>query len=193
MKTLSASLLVLVLSGCNFWPKSAAVHDFGLIPLQPNSTKVEQHQVPEITVDAPRWLSTSRIYYRLVYAAPTQLRYYAMDQWIAPPPELFQQLLLAKGIAGRRPVNVNLRAFEQQFPVPGRATAVMVFSVSIVDDAAKITKEREFHLQRLCHTPDAKGAVAAFAELTKQAAAQVRAWLDEGHTGQTGRIEPPSR
>jgi cholesterol transport system auxiliary component len=153
------------------------VHDFGYpITISPaENTPLNQ---PLISVEAPKWFSDNRIRYRLLYATPTQVRFYALDRWIAPPPELFQQLLIASGKHWPVPFDIQLDVFEQQFEVADRAKVVMHFTVTTVPSGDKQKpSKREFHLQQPCPTADAKGAVTGFTTLTKQAVDKVQAWL----------------
>ncbi len=80
-------------------------------------------------MDAPTWLWDNRIRYRLLYASPTRVGFYALDLWIAPPPELFEQLLISSGKTRNYSLNIRLQDFEQQFDAPDRARVVLRFSV----------------------------------------------------------------
>ncbi len=187
MKLPASTLIVLALlaligltgvSGCSIRPQASALHDLGYpyANTQPEST-VTQKQAP-ITVEAPKWLEDNRIHYRLLYATPTQVRFYAMDRWIAPPSELFEQLLNNNGKLWPAPAMIQLQAFEQQFEAPNKAKVVLYFTaVSIPDEKQEQSIKREFKLQLPCPTPDAKGAVLAFTDLTRQAADRIQAWL----------------
>ncbi len=184
MKLQAITLIALVLlvitgvSGCSIRPKASAMHDLGYpyTNTQPENI-VTQKQVP-ITVEAPKWLEDNRIHYRLLFATPTQVRFYAMDRWIAPPSELFEQLLNNEGKVWPAPVMIQLQAFEQQFETPQKAKVILFFTaVSIPDEKQEQHIKREFKLQLPCPTPDAKGAVVAFSNLTRQAADRIQAWL----------------
>jgi cholesterol transport system auxiliary component len=182
MKTLMTVMLILIATGCSILPQTqpSAVHDFGY----PNSNAASEisipTQQPPITVEAPKWLSDNRIRYRLLYAIPTQVRFYSLDRWIAPPPELFEQLLNASSKQWLHPVTIQLNVFEQQFDTPGQAKVIMHFTATTAsaDNKVKATR-RDFHLQMPCPTPDAKGAVNGFTSLTKQAVDKIQAWMME--------------
>jgi cholesterol transport system auxiliary component len=179
MKTLMTVMLILIASGCSIFPhpRPSAVHDFGYsISNAPSEINTSTQQSP-ITVEAPKWLSDNHIRYRLLYSAPTQVRFYSLDRWIAPPPELFEQLLNASGKQWHNPVTIQLQVFEQQFDTLDKAKVVMHFTAIITaGDKAKVNK-RDFHLQLPCPTPDAKGAVSGFTQLTKQAVDKIQAWV----------------
>lgn len=181
MKTLTAVMLILIATGCSIFPQAqpSAVHDFGY----PNTNSALEHialiQQSPITVTAPKWLSDNRIRYRLLYAIPTQVRFYALDRWIAPPPELFEQLLNASGKQWPQPLSIRLDAFEQQFDAPDRAKVMMRFTATTTPADNNTLSKRNFFLQLPCPTPDAKGAVTGFTVLTKQAVNNIQAWMME--------------
>jgi cholesterol transport system auxiliary component len=179
MKTLITGLAILIVSGCSILPESQppAEHDFGYrYPLSENAILIQ----PPVIVEAPEWLDDNRIRYRMLYASPTQVRFYSLDRWIAPPPELFEQLLNNSGKQWAAPINIKLQVFEQQFDAPGRARVIMHFTATTMPDGNKHqANKRDFHLQLPCPTPDAKGAVTGFISLTKQAVDKIQAWLLE--------------
>ena len=180
MKLILFGLLVVLTvvfnTGCSVSKKHPAVHDFGLPAPVSNSKNNE----PAITVDAPTWLWDNRLRYRLLYAAPTQVGFYALDLWIASPPELFEQLLIASGKTQNHPLIIRLTDFEQQFDAPDKSKVVLRFVVEAYtnDDKKKIGTQA-FYLEQPTPTPDAAGAVNGFSALTQQAANKIQVWLAE--------------
>ncbi len=178
MKPLLTGLILLIAGGCTVFPKvePSAVHDFGF-PL-PNS---ENNPLPQaqVNVEAPEWLADTRIRYRLLYASPTQVRFYSLDHWIAPPNELFEQMLATSNKTWPSAFIVQIQSFEQQFDAPSHAKAVIRFSVvsSSGSHENKILK-KDFFLQETCPTADAKGAVTGFSILAKKAVDEIASWLD---------------
>jgi cholesterol transport system auxiliary component len=186
MKTLMIGLfipvLILTVSSCSILPQTqpSAVHDFGYPDSNTPSENTTLAQQSPITVEAPKWLSDNRIRYRLLYAIPTQVRFYSLDRWIAPPPELFEQLLTASGKQWLKPLIIRLAIFEQQFESPDKAKVIMHFTVTTIpSDNQQKGVRQDFHLERPCPTPDAKGAVTGFTYLTRQAVGKIQAWLME--------------
>jgi cholesterol transport system auxiliary component len=186
MKLLIIKLAVLILffigfSACSIRPKAPALHDLGYsyaIIAKPESTTQFKETPSSITVESPKWLEDSHIHYRLLFSSPTQVRSYAIDRWIASPPELFEQLLNNSGKQWPKPLMVQLLTFEQQFETPELAKVVMRFTATTIpDEKNNHTEKRDFKLQLPCPTADAKGAVTAFNELTRRAADQIQAWL----------------
>jgi cholesterol transport system auxiliary component len=160
--------------GCVMTPKQPALHDFGLgiarHDIEPSKIR------PNITVDAPTWLWDNRIRFRLLYASPTKIGFYALDQWIASPPELFQQQLVKSNLPSCQ-LRIQLLEFEQQFDSPDKAHVVLHFSV----DATSLNNRQnlgnqEYQLQLTTESPDASGAVKAFSQLIKQAGQKIDGW-----------------
>ena len=164
-------------TGCSTSPKQPELHDFGL-PVSISANKSEQGNKPAITVDAPTWLWDNRIRYRLLYASPTRVGFYALDLWVAPPPELFEQLLISSGKFQNYSLIIWLHDFEQQFDTPERARVMLRFSVEAYSAGNnKKAYTQEFSLERPVTTPNAAGAVSGFANLTRQATDRIQVWL----------------
>ena len=169
--------VVLFCTGCSVPHKRPVLHDFGP-SVQASAYKGREGNNPAITVNAPTWLWDNRIRYRLLYASPTQLGFYALDLWIASPPELFEQLLISSGKTRKYTLNIQLQQFEQQFDSPDRARVVLRFSVEAKTEGNnKKAVIQEFYLERPTATPDAAGAVNAFVKLSQQAADRIQDWL----------------
>ncbi|MGR8978986.1 MAG: ABC-type transport auxiliary lipoprotein family protein [Gammaproteobacteria bacterium] len=170
---LLALAIVFSFAGCSIHSQQPALHDFGM--LQGSSRANPQ---ASIDVEAPPWLASTKIRYRLLYASPTQIRFYSLDRWIAPPAELFELELESRGSNSGYPLKVRLLDFEQQFDSPGQAKALMSFSAEAYSpDRKSKLASKTFRLERLTTTPDAKGAVTAFSVLSRQAAGQIEIWI----------------
>jgi cholesterol transport system auxiliary component len=178
MKLLLTGLIFLIAGGCSVFPKvePSAEHDFGFPLSGAEKNQLSQAQVNVVT---PEWLADTRIRYRLLYASPTQVRFYSLDRWIAPPNELFEQMLTTSNKTWPSAYTVQIQSFEQQFDAPGSAKAVIRFSVVSSSDSRenKILK-KDFFLQETCPTADAKGAVTGFSILAKKALDEIASWLD---------------
>ncbi|MDD5322439.1 MAG: hypothetical protein PHD43_17870 [Methylococcales bacterium] len=181
MKCLLIGLLFFTMllsgTGCSVSSRQSALHDFGL-PVSISAYKSKRSNKPAITVDAPTWLWDDRIRYRPLYASPTRVGFYALDLWIASPPELFEQLLISSGKFRNYSLTIWLQDFEQRFDAPDRARVVIRFTVDAYsDDNKKKAGTQEFYLERPATTPDAAGAVSGFANLTRQAVDRIQVWL----------------
>ena len=164
-------------TACSISAKQPVLHDFGS-PVPVSTSTSKDGNKPAIIVDAPTWLWDDRIRYRLLYASPTRVGFYALDLWVAPPPELFEQLLISSGKTRNYNLTIWLQDFEQQFDASDRARVMLRFSVEAYsgDDNKKVNTQ-EFYLEQATTTPDASGAVSGFANLTRQAADRVQSWL----------------
>jgi cholesterol transport system auxiliary component len=169
--------ITLVANGCNILPKAADVHDFGLTSQNTTAGQTRLTSSPPVNVEAPKWLNDNRIRYRLLYASPTQVRYYMHDKWLASPPELFAQLLNTSNLTVRNPLTVTLLTFEQQFTTPNQAHVSMRFTVSGGTESKNNTDKQNFSLTLPCPNPDAKGAVSAFSTITRMAVDKINSWI----------------
>lgn len=179
MKKLYSLSIALFLGSCTILPEiqPVAIHDFGFTFYKPGNSDLAPTQV---SVEAPEWLADTRIRYRLLYAEPTQVRYYSLDQWIAPPNELFEQLLSTHTSGLPKLLAIQIQGFEQQFDAPGRAKALMRFSaVASSENSGDKLLKKDFVLQQPCPTADAKGAVTGFSILARNAVDQIQLWLKE--------------
>jgi len=173
MRYLLIGWLAVTSAGCSVTAQQPALHDFGL----PVATATHSGKT-SINVNAPTWLWDNRIRYRLLFSAPSQVRFYGLDRWIASPPELFEQLLTSSGKTQDYALIIRLQDFEQQFDAPDRARVVLRFSVEAysANDKQKIGTQ-EFYLQQPTKTPDAAGAISGFTDLTQQAGERIQGWL----------------
>lgn len=168
--------LILVVAGCSVLPArppAPALHDFG------PAAAASSGPGARMSVDAPDWLMSEQIHYRLAFDDPTRVRYYNLDRWLAPPPVLLAQYLSIPA-GDDLQVTVRLLDFEQVFDSATSARAVMRFRVSVaVSGDERAGRATEFRLSRPCLTADAKGAVTAFALLVAEARTRLAAWLDD--------------
>jgi len=177
MKTLLTTLaLTLLTIGCTPNARQPDAHDFGQDSSKTVAVNIEQKSA--INVDAPSWLWDNRIRYRLLFSAPSQVRFYGQNVWIASPPELFQQKFIASGVGFNYRLLVKLQTFEQQFDTTDKARVVLHFSVEAysADNTQKVATQ-EFRLEQPSKTADAKGAISGFADLTQQAVSKIQSWL----------------
>jgi len=171
MRYLLIGCLVFLSIGCSVTATQPAVHDFGL----PESTTIHQGKT-SVSVNAPTWLWDNRIRYRLLFASPSQVRFYGLDRWIASPPEMFEQLLAFSGKARNYALVIRLEDFEQQFDAPERAHVVLNFSVDAYYGNKKIGTQG-FYLRQPTKTADAAGAIAGFIDLAHQATERIQSWI----------------
>lgn len=175
MNVVLVGLLALISVACGMQAKQVALHDFG-VPVSANETPLITS--PDITVEATEWLEDTSIHYRLLYAMPTQVRSYALHRWIAAPPELFKQQLLASGKFQKYTLIIRLLDFEQRFDTPDSARVVLGFSVeAYAADDKRVIGRQLMRLEQAGITPDVNGAVNGFAGLTRKAIDKIQTWL----------------
>jgi cholesterol transport system auxiliary component len=176
----SAVILALTCVSCSVLPERPAppsVHDFGLPAAD---SRAATRAWTDATVTAPDWLRDPKLRYRLLYRQPTRIQFYALDRWVAPPPDLLAQVLSAAAGPAGCPVRIDLQTFEQVFPQPGQARVIVELQArAVAPDAVsdRPLAEQRFALSRPCPTPDAAGAVAAFSLTIDDAVKRLDAWL----------------
>lgn len=182
MNRLLIAVLIILNTACSTTSKPVALHDFGVTVGVRASPQPTDKTKADISVDSPAWLANDCIHYRLLYAAPTELRCYNLDKWIAPPAELFKQQLLAGGQFAKQRLMIHLLDFEQQFDTARQTRVVVNFVVDVYDVGSdRLLATQAFHLQQATATADAAGAVVGFAHLTQQAGDKIQHWLMNVH------------
>lgn len=171
MKYLLIVGLIVFCAGCGVTGKQPALHDFGAL-----APAVATQGKASVSVNAPTWLWDNRIRYRLLFALPSQVKFYGLDRWIASPPEMLEQFLVLDGKAHDYALIIRLLDFEQQFTAPDRAVVVLSFTVDAYSDNKKIGSQ-EFFLQQPAKTPDAAGAITGFTNLARLANEKIQGWL----------------
>ncbi len=171
-------ILMLTVTACSVLPErppSPALHDFGS---GENVTAAQDGLWSTVAVDAPEWLQSESIRYRLMYADPTHVRFYSLDRWVAPPSSLLaQRLSLASGDGGWK-LKIRLLEFEQVFDNPENARVIMAFrAVAYRPGSMEAAGEKVFRFSRPTPSPDAKGAVTAYAALIGNVAKELSLWL----------------
>jgi len=136
-----------------------------------------------IDVAAPSWLDTPAMQYRLAYAEAARRSSFTESRWVAPPPELIQQVLrraLSAGDAdaGNCRLVVDVDEFIQRFDAPQSSTAVVELRVALLGPRAEAPlARRSFSITRSVTSADARGGVAALGSATAEAASAIRGWL----------------
>jgi cholesterol transport system auxiliary component len=178
--------MCLLLLGCQVLPDRPprpAVHDFGPVPSAAANTIIPWSAV---SVEAPEWLHDPLIRYRLLYSQPTQVRFYSLDRWVAPPPELLASRLAASNSTKGYELRLSLQTFEQVFEAPDRSVVQLNFQASAIDpQTAQRASLRVFRFSRPARSADAAGAVESISRLVEQALAELAKWMNS--------LPPPSR
>jgi cholesterol transport system auxiliary component len=131
-----------------------------------------------VSVDAPVWLQDENIRYRLLYAEPSRVRFYAQDRWLAPPSAMLAQRLSLVGNRQGLRLKIKLFEFEQVFDDSQRARMRLVFrAFALRRDSEDMVGEKLFNLSLPTPSTDAKGAVTASALLMDEAVDLLQVWF----------------
>ena len=150
------------------------------------------HTLPAVIVaevNAPAWLDSGRMIYRLTYANDQQMRSYAQSRWVMPPAKLFEQRLKARitqagGVvlsagdgATKLPlIKIDAEEFIQVFGSATESTAHVTMRVSLLRDRSLIA-QKTFSKQSLASSADAAGGAKAIASACDALIDDVMAWL----------------
>lgn len=142
-------------------------------------------------IQAPSWLRTTALAYRLDYEPAAPPRAYSLERWTAPPSELLT-LQLRERIAAindgftldRLPADadgyrlaVTLEDFIQAFPSPGRSRCVVTLSASLFQQGHRVIAQRTFRAERPAPSPNAIGAVQGLVVATDADLDDLLTWL----------------
>ena len=191
MKGFSAIAAILILSGCGVLHRHHPVtrHDFGITPQTAGTVLPVKLQL--LPVNAPQWINSRDINYRLAYKHNDHIAAYTESAWIAPPPGLLalrlhnaspDHLLTLDKLPPRTycTLQVDLETFEQVFDTPNTSNAHMALHVTLSS-----RRNREFVMQTSIYntavapSPDARGGSAALAAACDATVQQTLRWLQQ--------------
>jgi cholesterol transport system auxiliary component len=183
--------LTLLLGACaSARNDSLTLYDLG--PLRAQQDAASPPALPPLAVadvNAPAWLDSPMMFYRLAYANGQQPRPYANSRWNTPPAQLFVQRLKARiGQAGGAVLSASDGAvdvpvlrieaddFMQIFDSPGQSAAQVAVRVSVLKKHTLLA-HKAFGRQVRAPSPDAAGGARALAEASDAVIADIIAWL----------------
>ncbi|HYD81160.1 MAG TPA: ABC-type transport auxiliary lipoprotein family protein [Paucimonas sp.] len=189
--TLFLRLLVLaavagLLNACAIRAEQPTLYDLG--PVRATAPATAPPAVGIAEVQAPLWLDSQFMYYRLAYVNRLQPRAYADSRWTMPPPALVGQhlksrLAQAGGVvvapgddAGLPVLRIELDDFTQVFAEPGRSDAQVALRASLFKGRALLA-QKTFLRSAPAPSPDATGGAAALAAASDAVINDVIAWL----------------
>lgn len=191
---LRALIPLLVLAGCTFTPPPAApnaFYDLGPAPLNnPSFPRIDALLLIE-PVQAPSWLQSNAIVYRLAYGEDARHRSYAQSYWVGTPADLLT-VRLARQLAGvankgivssgqRVPadfsVRVELTEFVHLFDLPQSSRGVVELRATLTDNPHALIAQKTFTVSRPARSPDASGAVQALSDATDAAIVEIADWI----------------
>jgi len=199
-----AVLFAALLAGCALGPQPRpATESYDLGP--PRAAAKGKPSIaatlllPEIS--APAWLDGSGIIYRLEYENAARPQAYANSRWVSPPAALLTQRLRGRlagasggvvtGLDGARAdyaLRVELEDFSQTFTAPNASRVALRARASLVSPADRaLVAQRVFHIERPAPSPDARGAVAALAEVADETVDRMAEWTGDQIRARRGR------
>ncbi len=163
-------------------------YDFGPAPSK-GPAPVLRHPLLIYDVNAPAWLDSQFIYYRLAYQDAARPQAYADSRWVSSPAELIaarvRGRLAGSGKAGivhpadgnraSYALRIELGEFTQVFDAPGQSKAVVRVRASVLGKSALIAQQ-SFSVERRAASPDAEGGVRALIEASDEAVDRLVAW-----------------
>lgn len=149
----------------------------------------------KVVVNAPSWLDSDMIYYRLPASEGDQARVYANSRWLASPARLFgdrlraalsvDRAVLAAGDPTAAPaLRVELEEFAQYFDSTSTSHGVVQMRATLFD-GPKLIAQTTLRAQAPAPSADAAGGARALAAASDAAQTQLIQWL-------AGRVPAPS-
>jgi len=181
-------------------PASAAAGANGAVGANAPASDVAaagaQHLSPlKVVVNAPSWLDSDMIYYRLPASEGDQARVYANSRWLASPARLFgdrlraalsvDRAVLAAGDPAAAPaLRVELEEFAQYFDSTSASHGVVQVRATLFD-GPKLLAQTTLRSQAPAGSADAAGGARALATASDAVQKQLIQWL-------AGRVPAPS-
>jgi ABC-type uncharacterized transport system auxiliary subunit len=188
-----ASALCVLVAGCSFGPAPAppvAVYDFGVDTPRLEAVRLSATLALD-DVNAPAWLHSPAIVYRLAYRDIARLQPYSLSRWADAPPILVTQRLrsalgkvargsftaVADGVRSDYILRVELDSFVQVVDAPNRARGIIRARASLINGAQRsLRAQRVFEVEHPSPSVDAPGAVRALSAATDDLIAQLIDW-----------------
>lgn len=187
MKKWNLCLLLLLggcsaLSGFNRPATPVATFDLGP-PAVAAAADAIRFKPQQVRVDAPSWLSSTNLYYRMDYIDPLRLYTYHHSRLVDTVPVLVQQRLAYKTAALSHaavvPVLLVLQVeeFAQHFEAANRSQAQVRVNARLVGlDSGRVIAEQSFSASAPAPSNDAPGAMRALGQATDTVLEKVLHW-----------------
>ena len=193
MRWLATIFLIGGLTACSFGPaarETPTIYDLGAPrPVSAGVTSIHASVLMH-NIEAPFWLDTSAIIYRMNGEAGRQ-QTYSSSRWAASPAALLTQLLrdrlarassggvvsAADGVRADYILRVELEDFSQVFDRADSSHGVVVARASLIDAAHRtLLTQKDFTFEQAADTQDASGGVRALTEASDNLLDAVVAW-----------------
>lgn len=146
-------------------------------------------------IDAPGWLDSTNMYYRLNYSSDNRIAAYSRSDWVAPPAKLLVHLLQNtltaapqwKAVLGPGDVaasdltlRIQLNDFEQVFSAKEHSAGLLNATATLIgNNASKVIAQRQFHIEEPAPSADAQGGVKALNQASHEFAQRLKQWLGQ--------------
>lgn len=183
------------LSGCATRTETQTLYDLG--PLRsatadsaaPAAASAPLPALSVAEVNAPAWLDSPLIFFRLSYANDQQPRPYANSRWTMPPAQLFGQrlksrlaqaggivLAAADGAANVPLLRIEADDFTQSFDGPAQSGVHIAMRASVFN-VRTLVAQKTFVRQAAAPSADAAGGARALAVASDALIGDMIAWL----------------
>jgi cholesterol transport system auxiliary component len=191
MKRFISTLAVLLLSGCVSRRALPIRYDLDGARAVPQASPRFDATIAIPPIQAPSWLRSTALVYRLDYAQPAYPRAYTLSEWAAPPGELLTARLreriaavnegftldrLSEDTDGYR-LEVSLENFAQVFTSPVRSRCIVILRATVLQPGDRVVAQRTFRSEQSAPSADAAGAVEGLAAASDSDFAQILKWL----------------
>lgn len=194
----AALAVALALTACLPRPKpqpETQLYDFGPpAPVAQGGMPLIATPVVVRPAEAPLWMDSPAVFYRLAYNEPARIRTYAFSRWVASPVRLIGDLLrrrvaetsatvVAADEEDRRGeflLQVQLEEFSQVFDSPRESRVVIRARAALVRHATReVGAQSAFAIDRPAPSPNAAGAVQGLAEASRELTDRIVLWAAE--------------
>jgi cholesterol transport system auxiliary component len=182
-----ALLAAACLAGCA-GRVAPAMFDFGPLPTPAAAVQ----PLPPLSLadtEAPAWIDSNAMFYRLGYADVRQPRPYAGSRWAMPPPQLLNQRLKARiaqaggvalsatdGVSNVPLLRTDIDDFIQHFSDAAHSSGQLVLRASVLSGRTLLA-QKNFIRQVPAPSADAAGGAQALAEASDAAITDLINWL----------------
>ena len=181
----------LVICGCVSQHAMPMRYDLDGIQAPPRIVPRLDATIALAPIQAPSWLRSTALVYRLDYTPPDNPRAYTLSEWTAPPGELltlrlreriaaandgFTLTTLPEDANGYR-LNIVLENFTQIFSSPDHSRCVVTLAATVLGHEDRIVAQRTFRSQAPAPSANAVGAVEGLGAAADSDFDQILAWL----------------
>jgi len=187
--TLLASAL---LAGCvgNVRQGDVARYDLGEVPFE---WRDPGFPVQGVSVQAPSWLGTTAMHYRLSYAEVARRETYAESRWVAAPGQLLETALnrrIGASLSRGCRVSLELDEWVQQFDGPQSSRTRLHIRAALLPAHGEGALARQvFSVDAPASTADAGGGVKAASVAVASLAGELGGWLDKVHKASPALVD----